>query len=105
MVENLSTALGITVVGMTLVFAGILLLWGLMVLLVKITAEEPKSQPVTDEAEQERKRQAASVAAAVALAMNQQKDVPHVFPLPPTAIVSAWQAVMRAKQLKQRGPR
>jgi hypothetical protein len=28
---------------------------------------------------------------------------PHVFPLPPTASVSAWQAVMRASQLRQRG--
>lgn len=43
--------------------------------------------------------------AAVSVALAEQADHsrPHVFPLPPTALVSAWQAVMRTRMLSKRG--
>jgi len=40
MLGNLVTALGITIIGMGLVFAIILLLWGVMVLLTRLTDRE-----------------------------------------------------------------
>ena len=39
MAENLITALEITVAGMALVFGAIVLLWGVMALLVRVTQE------------------------------------------------------------------
>jgi len=52
----------------------------------------------------ERKRRAAAIAVTVALAQQADITEPHEFPLPPTAIVSAWQAVMRTRMLNKRGP-
>lgn len=108
--ENLVNALEITVVGMTLVFGAIVLLWGVMSLLVRFTADRPEAEAealdasATSDAETERKRRAAVAAVAVALARERDHTLPHAFPIPPTPIVSAWQAVMRGRQLKQRGP-
>src|SRR5512145_1822998 len=110
MADDLVTALEITVVGMALVFGGIVLLWALMVGLVRLTAryEELEAaaarQRMAQTADEiELKRRAAVVAVAVALARAAEPQ-PHEFPLPPTAIVSAWQSVMRGRQLKQKGP-
>ncbi|WP_119071700.1 OadG family protein [Aggregatilinea lenta] len=108
--ENLVDALEITAVGMTLVFGAIFLLWGVMSLLVRFTADRPDTATdapgtaATNDAETERKRRAAVAAVAVALAREHDYTLPHAFPIPPTPIVSAWQAVMRGRQLKQRGP-
>lgn len=111
--DDLLTALEITVVGMVLVFGAILVLWLTMALLVRLTAEhsEASESPTTDDsaaaAEQDEealKRRAAAVAVAVALA-HEARVQPHEFPLPPTAIVSPWQAVQRSRQLWQKGPR
>ncbi len=110
MAENLATALQITVIGMGLVFGGILLLWGLMSLMLKMTTpkdEETEGAAVpaeTDEAH-ERKRLVAVMAVALALAEEEDQQKPRLFPMPPTAIVSAWQAVMRTNQLRRRGTR
>jgi sodium pump decarboxylase gamma subunit len=106
MAENLYNALLITVLGMGLVFAAILLLWGLMALIVRLAPERQPAQEETEAAASslERKRQAAAIAVAVALAQHEAGNEPHEFPLPPTAIVSAWQAVMRSKMLNKRGP-
>jgi hypothetical protein len=42
--------------------------------------------------------------AAVAMAIVLENETaPHEFPLPPTALVSAWQAVKRADVLKRHG--
>jgi Na+-transporting methylmalonyl-CoA/oxaloacetate decarboxylase gamma subunit len=108
MTSNLILALQITVVGMGLVFAAILLLWGLMALLVRL-APERREKPIQEtadehEAEMERKRRAAAVAVAIALAQHAESREPHEFPLPPTALVSAWQAVLRTSMLNKRGP-
>lgn len=107
---DLSYALLITLIGMSLVFGAIILLWGLMALLVRLSADDDKSAPATDWDEDSRdaaegrlKQQAAAAAVAVALSRSQEAQAHH-FPLPPTAIVSAWQAVMRAQQFRQRGP-
>jgi Na+-transporting methylmalonyl-CoA/oxaloacetate decarboxylase gamma subunit len=92
-------SLQITLIGMSLVFGAILLLWLLMALLTHLTPPYPE----TDEpSEAEMKQRAASAAVAIALAAEADAT-PHEFPLPPTALVSAWQAVMRSKMLIKRG--
>jgi Na+-transporting methylmalonyl-CoA/oxaloacetate decarboxylase gamma subunit len=107
MSESLLIALQITALGMGLVFVAIVLLWGLMAALVRLFADPPTSaQPAETDADAgdqaDRKRQAAAVAVAVAL-RQQQTTASYVFPLPPTAQVSAWQSVTRGRQLKQKG--
>ena len=109
MSDVLGIGLQITVIGMGLVFAVIILLWGGMSALVRLTDDRAPSEAAAAEADaaaQERARKQRAAAAAVAIALAQAKDdKPHLFPEPPTALVSAWQAVMRANQLNQRGPR
>lgn len=102
MFSNLWIALQITFIGMGLVFASIILLWGLMALLVRLTTDRPALIETSPVIVSGPKQQAAVAAVAVALAISNQKP-PPLAP-PPTAIVSTWQAVMRANQLKQRGP-
>jgi Na+-transporting methylmalonyl-CoA/oxaloacetate decarboxylase gamma subunit len=108
MSENVIIALQITMIGMGLVFAAILVLWGLMAILVRIAREAPPESDTpetTRNADQvERRRRAAALAVAIALAQQTDITEPHEFPLPPTAIVSAWQAVMRTRMLNKRGP-
>jgi Na+-transporting methylmalonyl-CoA/oxaloacetate decarboxylase gamma subunit len=98
-------ALSITVIGMGLVFSAIILLWGLMALLVRLARDPIVQKTALDEqpTEMDLKRQAAAAAVATALAQEASFE-PHEFPLPPTALVSAWQAVMRSKILNKRGP-
>ncbi len=119
----MGNALWITLIGMGLVFLAILLLWGLMVLLVRLTREPQKAQPaplpgneipVTKETPTqaqliERKRRAAAAAVAVAFAtiftVNKSKRSGMVnLPMPgksaPSSI-SAWQVVHRASQISQ----
>lgn len=106
MSAELSNALLITALGMGLVFVAILLLWGLMAGLVKLTsrtAGEIETEEEKEQAELDRKRRAAMAAVAVALAKQADTMEPHEFPLPPTAFVSAWQAVLRSKILNKRG--
>ncbi len=111
MAANFLIAVQISLIGMGLVFVAILMLWGLMAGLMRLTAsrekEETPDTQTASEAEkaavlQERKRTAAAVAVAYALAQAQSGQV-HVFPLPPTAQVSAWQSVMRADALRRKG--
>lgn len=106
MENTLTLALLITLIGMGLVFAAIVLLWGVMALLVRIAPGKgafvlPK--PREEVALQERRRKAAIAAVAYALAHQSDTTQPHEFPEPPTALVSAWQAVMRTKMLTKRG--
>lgn len=103
--SDLSLTLVITAVGMGLVFAAILLLWGVMVLLVRLAGERDHTltaQAEPDMAELEMKRRAAAAAVAIALASGDDGE-PHEFPLPPTALVSAWQAVNRGRMMNKRG--
>ncbi len=104
--NNMLIALQITLLGMGLVFAAIILLWGMMSLLTFITADRrpasdsPETAPVMDS---DLKARAAAVAVAIALA-EQQASHAHPLSDPPTAIVSAWQLGMRTRQLQQKGP-
>ena len=109
-------ALWITLIGMGLVFVAILFLWGLMALLVRLTAEKeevetgeelaaaPEAEtPIAEaipsvEAERERKRRAAAAAVAVALSL-QPVSRPAARP---AGSLSAWQMVHRAGQSGRR---
>jgi Na+-transporting methylmalonyl-CoA/oxaloacetate decarboxylase gamma subunit len=105
MSENLLIALEITVIGMSLVFGVIIVLWISMSLLVRITAEREKPiEEATTPGETDQtdlKRRAAIAAVSVALAHELTPQL-HEFPEPPTAIVTAWQAVQRSRYLTQR---
>jgi Na+-transporting methylmalonyl-CoA/oxaloacetate decarboxylase gamma subunit len=113
--ENaLIDALQITIVGMGLVFAAILLLWGMMAILVRITSASSRSVPKNsyqigqdqkeeDKMELVRKRRAALAAVAIAYAQHQSGTKLHEFPLPPTPLVSAWQTVLRTRMIYKRG--
>lgn len=109
----MANALLITLIGMGLVFVVILLLWGLMALLVRLTAEKEAvvGEPVEAEAALaqaderaepapglDRKRRTAAAAVAAALAL-QSSSRPAV---KPAGSLSAWQIVHRAGQARQR---
>jgi len=110
-------ALWITVIGMGLVFVAILLLWGMMALLVRLTEtravpekaaegieEVSKNNPaladtVTDD---DRRRRAAAAAVVVALALRERKAVQVQFP-ESAQTERSWQVVQRANELSRRG--
>lgn len=108
----MQNALWITLIGMGLVFVAILLLWGLMALLVRLTqvkdsqlqaAEEPQAgllaepgQPEETAPDLERRRRAAAAAVAVALAL--EGTVSPAQPSRPEGALSPWQAAHRAGQ-------
>ena len=112
----MANALLITLIGMGLVFVVILLLWGLMALLVRLTAEKeavvaPESETAAIEVEapeasaqpepapgMDRKRRAAAAGVAAAIAL-QSSSRPAV---KPAGSLSAWQIVHRAGQARQR---
>jgi Na+-transporting methylmalonyl-CoA/oxaloacetate decarboxylase gamma subunit len=117
MTQEILIALQITAVGMGLVFGAILLLWALMAGLVRLaperTGEAQGAAPEAGEMEAVSTEAAAEIdeaglrlraaAAAVALAMAEQQNAVQEFPLPPTAIISAWQITSRTKTLNRRG--
>lgn len=105
-------SLQITLVGMGLVFAALILLWGFMELLVRLAVDRPPRKaenlpaeegpiPSADAKAAEDRKRAALIAVALALAERDQEV--REFPIPPTAIVSAWQAVNRTNMLNKRG--
>lgn len=104
MSANLTDALVITLIGMSLVFIALLILWAAMAFLMRILSEKKKSGTGSDEALAEiaLKTKVAIAAVAVAMAREAETDL-HEFPLPPTAFVSAWQAVMRGNITRKRG--
>jgi len=97
----LITSLWITLLGMGLVFGAIVLLWGLMSLLTRFLAETEAGPEVLDAARAQKAR-AAAAAVAVVLTEQAQSRVGH-FPMPNTALVSAWQLGMRTRQMHQKG--
>lgn len=106
---NLINALLVTAIGMGLVFTSIILLWGMMAALVSIAGKRLEEIPNTSIATTEAikitdvRKRAAAIAVGIALAQLADQNEPHDFPLPPTALVSAWQAVMRTKMHSKRG--
>lgn len=103
MSENLSSSLVITLIGMSLVFLALILIWGVMAALVRLARETEIQDQPQEMLEIERKKRAAAAAVAVALSTPSNILAPQKFPEPPTAIVSAWQAVMRSNILNKRG--
>ncbi|MGE5249923.1 MAG: hypothetical protein ACM3QS_06865 [Bacteroidota bacterium] len=107
--SSLLLALQISAIGMGLVFAVILLLWGLMYLLTVLAPEkrsalESPAEAVLPAVNDEPRARAAAAAVALALA-DQGATAAHPLPPPPTAIVSAWQLGMRTRQMHQKGTR
>ncbi len=105
---NLTVALIVTLLGMGSVFAIIILLWGLIAFINYIGTRLGSSANLPEDQELANKFLAAiaAVVASQALATTASEDQVeeiHAFPLPPTAIVSPWQAVMRSKILNKRG--
>ncbi len=97
-------SLEITALGMGLVFAAIILLWGVMNLLTALTADKPSASDSAESAsamDRDAKAQAAAVAVVLALAEEQISRV-HPLTEPPTALVSAWQLGMRTNQLYEK---
>ncbi len=117
------STLWITLIGMGLVFLGLLALWGFMELIVKWTNWYALRHPDEEGEEEEEaageepqpvealpapsavKQQAAAAAVAIALALEaaSEAQVP-VFSQSQVGVgqSSAWQAVMRSTQLNQR---
>lgn len=93
----------ITLIGMGLVFGAIILLWGLMSLITHIFADSEASFEVQD-VSRAKKARAAAAAVAAALAEQAQNRIGH-FPMPNTALISAWQLGMRTRQMYQKGNR
>ena len=105
--NDLTLALQITAVGMGLVFAAILILWLMMILLTKLTADkEIASHPTGPDrvAETELLARAAAIGVAMAIA-EQQLSSAHPLGEPPTGIISAWQLGMRTRQMTEKGGR
>ena len=108
--NSLLLALQITALGMGLVFAALILLWGLMNLLTALTAdnEQPSRQKITGSSpagpatDGNAKARAAAIAVAIAMAERRASSV-HPLHEPPTTIVSAWQLGMRTRQMYQKG--
>ncbi len=100
--NNLILALEITALGMGIVFAAIILIWWMMALLTRFTAEKESPQPETQAAGDQEKAQAAAIAVSIAMAEHQLSQT-HPLPTPPTTIVSAWQLGMRTRQLSEKG--
>ncbi len=106
--SELYIAIQISVIGMLLILAAMILLWTVLSLMVFVLAkvepasvEEIESQQAEDEEELLRQH---AVAIAVSTAIQQRSLTrPGRFPLPPTAFVSAWQAVLRSHFLNKRG--
>jgi Na+-transporting methylmalonyl-CoA/oxaloacetate decarboxylase gamma subunit len=102
--QNLQTALQITLYGMGLVFIGILLLWTMMALLVRLFSDR-KKQPEAETTqsgsaeELENKRLAAAIAVSTAIEMHNTSI--QVSSHKERESISAWQAAHRGRQLNQ----
>ena len=116
-IEPMTGALWITLIGMGLVFAVIILLWAFMAGLVKLTSTKPQEaeeEPAEETAEVfpdadlapaagsdllPLKLRAAAAAVAAALALDARGKTSR---LRPTEALSPWQAALRAVRFDQR---
>jgi Na+-transporting methylmalonyl-CoA/oxaloacetate decarboxylase gamma subunit len=104
MLEGLGTPVLITLVGMGLVILAILILWLAIIILVAIFDRLARKSESSEEAASNYDLRRRAAIAAVVVALNRESEEGlHEFPLPPTAFVSAWQAVMRSNIIKRRG--
>lgn len=100
----------ITAIGMGLVFAVIILLWGLMALMMRVTSRDPQMDdqvaedplPIVPDVSEmklaERRRRAAAAALAVGIAMADRKPRTTEIKIG----LSPWQTVHRLRQLEKR---
>ncbi len=112
MAEGLTISLLVTLIGMGLVFAAIVLFWVMMSALMRLMDRRAGATSVQVDAGEEQvaasderslRRRAAVAAVAVAVAQRGADDQPQPFPLPPAVVVTTWQAVMRSRLHGQRG--
>lgn len=111
MQADLGVALQLMAVGMSITFGIIVLLWGLMALLTRLTAERvavdaiPAVAPLMVEpsqAEPSHEQRRRAVAAAVAVAMARHRMARHGAAKPATT-VSPWQAASRVSRSNWQG--
>lgn len=102
MTSNLETALQITALGMGLVFLGIVIIWLILVVITVSTTQKtkPTGEKKDDLKQHDLRAKAASIAVAAVLAKQRQSGVSR-FPIPPTALLSARQLIMRTRQLNR----
>lgn len=104
----MKTALLISLIGAGMVFVGLILLWGMMVLLVRLTSHEkpaPESEePVVEIAtagtiDQKDRQKAAAAAVAAALALSSSSlSAPVAYG---KETLSPWQSIHRTRQINQ----
>jgi len=105
----------ITAIGMGLVFAVIIFLWGLMALMMRVTSRESQVEdqsgdnPLSEVADEpgvktaERKKRAAAAAAAVGMAMARRQPKTSDMKLgDKKGVLSPWQTVHRLRQIEKR---
>ena len=110
--ELMQTGWLITGIGMGLVFAVIIILWGLMALLMKLTSREKKAKPESEaesdlsagmvllpQGQNDLKKKAAAAAVAIVLCLVQATQSNSQINEQNTE-TNAWQAVTRARQLQ-----
>ena len=95
--DQIVESLLITLIGMGLVFTSLGLIWLAVSIVVVIRSNQQENK-----SDEQNQRLAVALAVAVALTETEKQSI-HKFPLPPTALVSAWQAVMRSNILYKRG--
>jgi Na+-transporting methylmalonyl-CoA/oxaloacetate decarboxylase gamma subunit len=109
MEPSLTTALGLSAVGMTLLFLALALFYGLLTLMMAVFKDRPsppagvEAQPDTEAGEEERMLQATAIAVALARAEAEQgssatsppaRDEPE-----PAQLVSPWWELHHQRQL------
>ncbi len=108
MIETLKQGLLITVVGMGIVFAMILILWGIMALLVRLTSRTEENEPAAENAISQPEPMAemvtgdaSALAAAIAVAYALSVKPKTVFASDTQSIQtgSTWLAAGRAQQV------
>jgi Na+-transporting methylmalonyl-CoA/oxaloacetate decarboxylase gamma subunit len=108
--SNIEQALLITMIGVTLIFVVLLVMWGFMALLVRLAAPRPepaKAQATTaisanDDAAVVTRRKAAVVAVAVALAIEAERARSALLLQSAPGPISPWQATLRGNALSRR---
>lgn len=101
--SNIQIALMMTVIGMGIVFIGILILWGVMALMVRIWPHdggESEAEEVLSSPEVDGDLKAKAAAAAVAVAMTLRRGV-TLASSPAGGTSSSWQVTTRAMQVNQ----
>jgi len=93
-------ALNLLLIGMGVTFGAIMLLWGVMALLVRFTAERvtPESAPPPEDVGVRRCRAAV---AAVAVALAREQVARRALPPSAEAAISPWQAARRGTRPDQ----